>query len=335
MSLTLNIERTTTMKNMESLMAVPQNAEGIIGKFFYYSTSNIMIPKTKFIEIGQAFGLPKYKPAKESKASAYRCATTAIKDRVIVKGITGTEVYRIYCRDNKKENAKYITRELVKETLNSRTNEYRKLANICFDKENEVIFVENEAMDPDVDVHAYCQQAQEMYDLYCTCYTTDQVDAVIDDILQRVQANKISIHGNLFFIPKQFTPLLNLLEDYIAAISEHNLNPGLVMSNSMFVVDDERQRQKMTDEFYANYKKDISFYQERVQHFIDSGCESKAVIQRWLDKIGGLQQKKATYEAILQRRLDDLNKDYEMLKMQSQELAVRNIKGQMAIQVAA
>ena len=55
------------------------------------------------------------------------------------------------------------------------------------------------------------------------------------------------------------------------------------MSNSIFVVDDERQRQKMTDEFYANYKKDIEFYQERVQHFIDSGCESKAVIKCWLD----------------------------------------------------
>ena len=323
------------MKNMESLMAVPPNAEGIIGKFFYYSTSNILIPKEKFIEIGQAFGLPKYKPAKESKASAYRCATTAIKDRVTVKGVSGTEVYRIYCRDNKKENAKFITRELVKETLNSRTNEYRKLANICFDKENEVVYMENEVMDPDVDVHAYCQQAQELYDRYCTCYTTDQVDAVIDDILQRVQANKISIHGNLFFIPKQFLPLLNLLEDYIAAISEHNLNPGLVMSNSMFVVDDERQRQKMTDEFYANYKKDIAFYQERVQHFINSGCESKAVIQRWLEKINALQQKKTTYEEILRRRLDDLNQDYAMLQMQSQELAVRNCKGQMQMSMAA
>ena len=323
------------MKNMENLMAVPQNAEGIIGKFFYYSTSNILIPKAKFIEIGQAFGLPKYKPAKESKASAYRCATTAIKDRVTVKGLTGTEVYRIYCRDNKKENAKYITRELVKETLNSRTNEYRKLANICFDKENEIIFVENEVMDPDVDVHSYCQQARELYDRYCTCYTTDQVDAVIDDILSRVQANKISIHGNLFFIPKQFIPLLNLLEDYIAAISEHNLNPGLVMSNSMFVVDDERQRQKMTDEFYANYKKDIALYQERVQHFINSGCESPAVIKRWLEKISALQKKKATYEEILRRRLDDLEQDYRMLQMQGQELAVRNCKGQMTMPMAA
>lgn len=311
---------------MENLMAVQDNTDGIIGKLFYYSTSNILIEKNKFIEIGQAFGLPKFKPAKESKASAYRCATTAIKDRVTVKGNNGsTRVYRIYCRDNKKENAKYITRELVKETLNSHTNEYRKLANICFDKENELVFIENEAFDADIDVLGYCKQVQALFERFCNCYTTDQVDAVIDDMLQRVQANKISIHGNLFFIPKQHLSLLNILEDYISAISEHNLNSGLVMSNSMFVVDDEKQRKKMTDEFYANYKRDIQFYQERVQHFIDSGCESKVVIKRWIDKINALQQKKKTYEEVLKRKLDDLNSDYAMLQMQSQELAIRNI----------
>ncbi len=324
------------MKNMESLMAVHQNSEGIIGKFFYYSTSSILIPKTKFIEIGQAFGFPKFKPAKESKASAYRCATTALKDRVTVKGGNGTShVYRIYCRDNKKENAKVITRELVKETLNSRTNEYKKLANICFDKENEVLFVENEVFDADIDVDKYCQQAKDYYDRYCNCYTADQVDSVIDDMLGRMQANSISIKGNLFFIPKQYLSLLNLLEDYIEAISKENLNSNLVHSNSMFVVDDERQRQKMTDEFYANYKKDIEFYQERIQHFIDSGCESQAVIQRWLQKINALQMKKKTYEEILQRQLDDLNSDYAMLQMQGQELAVRNVKGQTQINMAA
>ena len=60
----------------------------------------------------------------------------------------------------------------------------------------------------------------------------------------------------------------------------------------MFVVDDERQRQKMTAEFYVNYKRDIEFYQDRIQHFIDNGCESQAVIQRWMDKIGALQKRK-------------------------------------------
>ena len=317
-------------------MAVNQETEGIIGKFFYYSTSSILIPKLKFIEIGRAYGLPKFKPAKESKASAYRCATTAVKDRVTVKEHDGTSmVYRIYCRDNKKENAKVITRELVKETPNSKTNEYKKLANICFDRENEVIFVENEIFDADIDVRKYCLQAQELYERFCNCYTADQVDSVIDDILQRMQANDISIKGNLFFIPKQYLSLLNLLEDYIEAISKENLSNSMVQSNSMFVVDDERQRQKMTGEFYANYKKDIEFYQDRIQHFIDSGCESQAVIQRWLQKINALQMKKKTYEEILQRQLDDLNSDYAMLQMQGHELAVRNVKGQAQIKLAA
>lgn len=324
------------MKSMDSLMAVHQDSEGIIGKLFYYSTSSILIPKVKFIEIGQAFGLPKFKPAKESKAGAYRNATTALRERVTVEDADGrTHIYRIYCRDNKKDDARLIVRELVKETPNAKTNEYKKLANICFDRENEVLFVENEIVDADVDVRKYCSLAQELYDRYCHCYTADQVDSVIDDMLQRMQANDISIKGNLFFIPKQYLSLLNLLEDYIEAISKENLNNSMVHSNSMFVVDDERQRQKMTSEFYANYKKDIEFYQDRIQHFIDSGCDSQAVIQRWLQKINALQMKKRTYEEILQRQLDDLNSDYAMLQMQGQELAIRNVKGQTQLDLAA
>ena len=129
--------------------------------------------------------------------------------------------------------------------------------------------------------------------------------------------------------------MLNLLEDYIESLSKENLNTNLVHSNSMFVVDDERQCQKMTDEFYANYKRDIEFYQERIQHFIDNGCDSQAVIQRWMQKINSLQMKKQTYEEILQRQLDDLNSDYAMLQMQGQELAVRNVKGQTQLNIAA
>ncbi len=312
--------------NMGDYMAVNDHAAGIIGKFFYYSTSNILIYKQKFIEIGQSYGLPKYKPAKESKSCAYRNATTAIKDRVTVRGANGTNVYRIYCRDNKKEDARHIYRELIKETLQSQTNEYKKLANIIFDKETETVYADNQVFDADVDVDCYCQQAIELYHRFCDCYATDQVDAVIQDLLSRAQANKISIHGNLYFIPNPYLSLLSVLEDYIETISEHNLNDGLVMSNSMFVVNDERQRRKMADEFYANYKRDIDTYRQRIQTFIENGCDSVAVIQRWQKKIRDLQAKKATYESVLQQQLDDLNSDFAMLQMQSNELAVRSTK---------
>ena len=319
---------------MENFIAVQEKTDGIIGKFLYYSTSNILIERSKFIEIGQSFGLPKYKPAKDTKSGIYRTATIAIKDRIQVKDGNGTQVYRIYCRDNKKEDTTHIYRELVKETMNSRTNEYKKLANIIFDKETETIYCDNKVYDVDVNVQEYCRRAMELYERLCTCYTTDHVESVIQDQLDRMQANKISIHGNLYFIPNPYLPLLNILEDYIDAISKHNLNDGLVMSNSMFVVDDERQRQKMTEEFYANYKRDIEFYQQRVQHFIDSGCDSKAVIGRWIQKIQDLQQKKKIYEDVLKRQLDALNSDYAMLQMQSEELRIRNIHGQIQLNAA-
>ena len=154
--------------------------------------------------------------------------------------------------------------------------------------------------------------------------------------MRTMQANKISIHGNLYFVPKQYLSILNIFEDFIDAIAKQNLNEGNVMSNSMFVVDDERQRQKMTEEFYENYRRDIDFYKQRIQHFIDSGCNSKAVIERWMQKIAALTQKKAVYEEVLKRKLDALNSDYEMLKMQSNELLVRNnVHGQRKLPMVA
>lgn len=219
--------------------------------------------------------------------------------------------------------------------MNARTNSYDKLANIFFDKKDEVITYDNVVYDPDIDVESYCRQAVDNYNRLCSCYDTEQVDAVIQDLLDRMQANKISIHGNLYFVPKQYLSVLNVFEDFISAISKHNLNDGRVMSNSMFVVDDERQRQKMTEEFYENYRRDIDFYKQRIQHFIDTGCQSQAVIQRWIQKVAALQQKKDIYEDVLKRRLDDLNKDYMMLKMQSDELIVRKSKDQLKIDIAA
>ena len=59
--------------------------------------------------------------------------------------------------------------------------------------QTETVLLENEAFDTDVDVKAYCDKAQELYEKFCDCYTTEQVTAVIDYQLSRMQANKISV----------------------------------------------------------------------------------------------------------------------------------------------
>ena len=190
--------------------------------------------------------------------------------------------------------------------------------------------------DVDIDVKAYCDKAQELYEKFCDCYTTEQVTAVIDDQLSRMQANKISVKGNLFFIPNQYLPLLDILEDYIESLAKYNLNDDCtIVCNSMHVVDSERQREKMAEEFYNNYKRDIEMYQKSIQKFIDSGGTSPTVIERWIKKINALNQKKSTYEDVLRQRLDNLDKDYALLKMQAQELIVRSNKSQISMPLAA
>lgn len=323
------------MPKMQSYMGVNEGNSGIIGKLLYYSTANILIPKEKFIELGSAFNLPKVKPARESAASAYRYATTALKDRIIQKDAYGTHIYRIYCRDNKQDTSAVICRELVKETLDSTTNNYKKLANIAFKRETEEMYYDNIEYDPDVDTVGYCEQALTLYGRFKNCYNSDHVDSVVQFLLDKMQAVKINIHGNLYFIPSMHLPLLNVLEDYIEALSKSNLNAGNVSSNSMFVADDEKQRGKMAAEFYMNYKKDIETYEERIQHFIDNGCTSQAVISRWLKKIEALKLKKTTYEQVLKRQLDDLDKDFSLLQMQSQELSLRAVKDQIKMPLAA
>ncbi len=48
-------------------------------------------------------------------------------------------------------------------------------------------------------------------------------------------------------------------------------NNCTIVCNSMHVVDSEHQREKMAEEFYNNYKRDIEMYQKSIQKFIDSG----------------------------------------------------------------
>lgn len=99
--------------------------------------------------------------------------------------------------------------------------------------------------------------------------------------------------------------------------------------------DNVRKLDKITEEFYANYKRDIEFYQKRIQNFIENGCDSKTVIDRWLKKVSDLQKKKALYEDVLKQQLDALNSDYTVLQMQSQELLVRSNGGHAQMQFAA
>ena len=68
---------------------------------------------------------------------------------------------------------------------------------------------------------------------------------------------------------------------------------------------------------------DASAVTWQVRYLIQSGSRSPAIMERWINKIATLEQKKQHYEEILRRELDGLDDDFETLRLLSQELSVR------------
>ena len=174
-----------------------------------------------------------------------------------------------------------------------------------------------------VDPWDYCQKAEELFGLYKRCATRKQVEGLTDLFFARMEALPISIHGKLFFVPRTHMQEVTLFEDFIEALNANNQNSGQLIVNSMYVLDDQKQRNKMAQEFYIAMRWEVELYQERVKHFIDTNITSPAVMNRWIAKIEALEDKRRHYEGILRRQLDDLNDEFSTLQMFSLQVRVQ------------
>lgn len=167
-------------------------------------------------------GFPNTASSRVRIVDAFRSATGDIYDRK-AEMLDGTaRIFKIYCRDNRGDKAT-VSRELVKETLDESTNRYKKLANISLDRESGVFSYENLIFDS-VDPLPYCHQAQELFELYQHCVSRKQVETMLEHYLDDMQAVKVSGRGKIYFIPRDRMHMLDLFEDFIAALEAVNKN---------------------------------------------------------------------------------------------------------------
>lgn len=296
--------------------------EHMLGKFLYFSLSNLLVEKEALAKLCDEMDIPYTGGKRLSVADAFRSATGDIRERYPVTTGNETHIYLAYCRDNK-HTADILSRELVKETLNQRTNQYEKLANISFDKRDHIFRCDNLMMDDVVDVRDCCRRAEELFELYQRCANRKQIETICTNFLLSLDATKLSIAGHMYFVPKTYMEKVDVFEDFITLLGNLNRNNTPLMVNSFYIIDDEKQRGKMTEEFYAAVKKEIATYQERCDYLIQSGSQSPAVMDRWVLKVQGLEEKKKHYEQVLQRELDGLDDEFNTLKFLAQELQVR------------
>ena len=63
-------------------------------------------------------------------------------------------------------------------------------------------------------------RAEELFDIYKRCAGRKQIEGIIDDCLDMMEAIKISIHGRLYFVPRTHMAQLNIFEDFIEALEQ-------------------------------------------------------------------------------------------------------------------
>lgn len=315
------MEKTINMN--EFLAASSGDKEHMLGKFLYFTLANLLVEKEALSDLCESMGIPYAGGNRLSVSDAFRSATGDIRERIPVTSMGESHIYLAYCRDNKRTSG-VLSRELVKETLNQQTNRYEKLANISYDKEDGIFRCDNLVMDDAVDVPGCCRRAEELFELYQRCANRKQIETICTNYLRSIEATKLSITGHMYFVPRTYMDKVDIFEDFINLLGGLNRNDTPLMVNSFYIIDDEKQRAKMTEEFYAAVKKEIATYQERADYLIKSGSQSPAVMDRWVLKIQGLEEKKRHYEQVLRRELDGLDDEFSTLKFLSQELQMRS-----------
>lgn len=318
--------------NMNKFVAASQGEQSnMLGKFLYFSLANLLVEKDALADLCKSMDIQYSGGTRVSVSDAFRSATGDIKERKPVTRQGETHIYLAYCRDNK-HTGNILSRELVKETLNQQTNRYEKLANISCDRTDGQLYCDNMVFDEDIDVTACCRRAEELFVLYQRCANRKQIETICTNFLKSIEATKLSITGHMYFVPRTYMEKVDIFEDFINLLSGLNKNNTPLVVNSFYIIDDEKQREKMTEEFYAAVKKEIAEYQERCDYFIKSGCQSPAVMERWVLKVRGLEERKLHYEEVLRHELTGLDEEFSMLKLLSQELQVRaqNIRFQKA-----
>ena len=296
-------------------------SEDIMGKYMYYSLPKMFIKADKVKEICEKLNFPIRSRENISKTDAFKSATGDIRDR-IEEDVNGKlKIRKIYCRDNKRIENEVISRELVEETLYEKTNSYKKLANITLDKATGNMVLSDVEFSSGVDVYKYFNEAERLFEMYQDCIGNSGIETMANKYVLSMHALNISARGYHYFVPKAYMQGISLLEDFMELISQENLfeyknkrDAKYISINSMYVVDDEKQRKKMAYEFYQSMGTEIEEYQRRIEKLIRNGNSSQAILDRWELKIRALESKKREYETILKQNLSGMDENFMILR---------------------
>ena len=123
------------------------------------------------------------------------------------------------------------------------------------------------------DITHYFKEAERLFELYQSCIGNRSIETMAEKYISGMHATGISARGHHYFVPKAYMHKISLLEDFMELLGPENLfeysnkrDSRYISINSMYVADDEKQRNKMAREFYQDMGREIAEYQSRIAH---------------------------------------------------------------------
>ena len=309
----------------------------ILGKYFYYSFPKLIVPQEKVKEICNTLAFPVESNENISFTDAFRSATGEIHERIEEEENRRIKnIFRIYFRDNKRIDQNILSRELVEETLDAATNQYHKLANVSFDKTSGELMLSDVDYTSGRDIDGYFNKVENLFQCYKKCLSNRAIETMAEKYVGRLNAIHISARGHHYFVPRANMHKIDLLEDFFDAIAQENLftyannrNAKYISANSMYVVDDDKQRKKMANEFYLYIGKTLEEYQRRIEHLIRNGNSSQAIFDRWILKIQALEAQKREYEVIFKQNLSGMDEEFHVLQDLCDQFKIKVMQNQL------
>lgn len=194
---------------------------------------------------------------------------------------------------------------------------------MCYDRDRDAMFCNIEQNDTTVDVPQLCHEMEQRFEIYRNCLGRSQIDTIVTHYLASLDALPISIYGKLYFVPRHQMHKVDLFEDFLEALNEANRGDKPLVVNSFYVADDDKQREKMTAEFYALVRREAQSTRNVPRTSWAMVRKSPAILERWVKRIRELEEKRQRFEELFRRQLDETDSEFDTLRLYSQELQVR------------
>lgn len=294
----------------------------LLGKIIYFNLSNIFIDREILSTLCGEYEIPYTNGGRVSGTDAFRSATSSVSDRVAVEVEGQQLICRVFFRENRR-SATQLSKELVLEIPGHDSNHYIKLANLCFNQENQTVRNDNIVDAPCVDVQAYCALATERFERYKRCASRKKIETICTNYLHQIQATKLGSTAHIYFVPWTRAKEVERFVGFVRALRRNNEDGAAFEIYSFPLLKNDEMQRLISAAFCECLLKELQDCTNRVRYLIDSDSRSPVIMERWKRKIEYLERKRKEYEELLHTKMGSLDSAFDQLNALSKELQDR------------